>query len=548
MLDISIKDLRKVITTPKKASDFVRKHITVVEKIDGTKLTLVRNNQDFDPKDYTNNWVVAYKGHIIYPTEFGGLSGREEEIRKESIGTAQYKFVHDHLKKVHPETGSIPKGTEFFVEFVQNKPTITRDYAKKHGMYLVGFGSSEHADVRGQLLTSSNFEDDPEKLAGYAETLQLGTFPVVFDGNLSSQAAVEAGIKDDGLRELLRLSLADVNFSDPVGVVSGVADAFSKLESSLGGSAEGVVIHVGGDEGQLLKVLASDQHDKEVRQVKKQRYKGTPEEEELYWKDVNSLVDDILDEIPSGDSEDMMDDVATRVYSMKDLGVSHPAKTLLNKQEDVMLTAKLRLFGTGTHRAKKVAVIPMAAKPFHAGHDSLIKAAIDDGNDSVIVLVSTGGREALDFKDMIPMWRDYYVPGIKAQHGDKIVVRFTDAPGRETLLTASDLAKRGQAVVSIYGDGEDAPARAQAVIDKDPSLKGKVVPRIVSRDTTSGISGSTMRQYLETGDKTSFVTGLPSWLDSTSKNEIWKKLSSKITSTIKSENTLRNYIQLISRA
>jgi hypothetical protein len=546
MLDISVKDLRKVITTPKKASDFVKKHITVVEKIDGTKLTLVRNNQDFDPKDYTNNWVVAYKGHIIYPTEFGGLSGREEEIRKESIGTAQYKFVHDHLKKVHPETGSIPKGTEFFVEFVQNKPTITRDYAKKHGMYLVGFGSSEHADVRGQLLTSSNFEDDPEKLVGYAETLQLGTFPVVFDGNLSSRAAVEGGIKDDGLRELLRLSLADVNFSDPVGVVSGAADAFSKLESSLGGSAEGVVIHVGGDEGQLLKVLASDQHDKEVRQVKKQRYKGTPEEEELYWKDVNSLVDDILDEIPNGDPESMMDDVATRVYSMKDLGVSHPAKTLLNKQEDVMLTAKLRLFGTGTHRAKRVAVIPMAAKPFHAGHDSLIKAAIDDGNDSVIVLVSTGGREALDFKDMIPMWRDYYVPGIKARYGNKVVTRFTDAPGRETLLTASDLAKRGQAVVSIYGDEEDAPARAQAVVSKDPSLKDKVVPRVVTRTTTSGVSGTDMRSHLESGDKSAFVAGLPTWLDVSSKNKIWKNLSSKFA--VKNENSLRSCVQLIMRS
>ena len=543
MLDISIKDLRKVITTPKKASDFVRKHITVVEKIDGTKLTLIRNDANFDPKDYAKNWIVAYKGHIIYPTEFGGLSGREEEIRKESIGTAQYKFVHDHLKKVHPETGSIPKGTEFFVEFVQNKPTITRDYAKKHGMYLIGFGSSEHADVRGQLLTSSNFEEDPEKLAVYAETLQLGTFPVVFDGNLSSRAAVEASIKDDGLRELLRLSLADVNFLDPVGVVSGVADAFSKLESSLGGSAEGVVIHVGGDEGQLLKVLASDQHDKEVRQVKKQRYKGTPEEEELYWKDVNSLVDDILDEIPVDDPEEMMDVLATRVYSMKDLGISHPAKTRLNMQEDLLLTAKLRLFGTGTHRAKKVAIIPMAAKPFHAGHDSLIKAAIDDGNDSVIVLVSTGGREALTFKDMIPMWRDYYVPGIKAQHGNKVVVRFTDAPGRETLLTASDLAKRGQAIVSIYGDEEDAPARAQAVVDKDPSLKGKVVARVVARKTTSGVSGTEMRSHLESGDKSAFVAGLPTWLDTSSKDKIWKNLSGK-----KNENVLRSCVQLIMRS
>lgn len=43
MLDISIKALDKAITSKKKAIDFIKKHVRVVEKIDGTKLTLIRN-------------------------------------------------------------------------------------------------------------------------------------------------------------------------------------------------------------------------------------------------------------------------------------------------------------------------------------------------------------------------------------------------------------------------------------------------------------------------------------------------------------------------
>ena len=73
MLDISIKALDKSITSKKKAIDFIKKHVRVVEKIDGTKLTLIRNDEPFDPDDYTKNWIVSYKGRIIYPTEFKGL-------------------------------------------------------------------------------------------------------------------------------------------------------------------------------------------------------------------------------------------------------------------------------------------------------------------------------------------------------------------------------------------------------------------------------------------------------------------------------------------
>jgi hypothetical protein len=556
MLDISLKALEKVITNPKKAADFLRKHVVAVEKIDGTKLTLIRNDAPFDPKDYTKNWIVAYKGSIIYPTEFQGLEKREKDIKTSALGTSQYKFVHDHLRKIHSGTGEVPLNTEFFVEFVQNKPTITRDYARKHGMYLVGFGPTKFAVSRGQLFSSSNFVDSPGQLETYREILQLGSFPVVFDGNLSTRKSILEGCIDPSLKEMFSQGFDTTDFSDPVSIVSLVTSVFSRLESSLGGPAEGVVLQVGDDDmsqKQLLKILAADQHSKEVRGAKRSRSKGTEEEEANYWRSVNELVDGILDELPRGEPSKMLDALSRAVYKIKDIP-AHPVKTPINVSEDIFLTAKLRLLGTGTHRANKVAVIPMAAKPFHAGHDSLIKKAVRDGNDSVIVFVSTGGREEISAEDMIPLWRDYYIPGISSQYGDKVVIRFSDSPMREALLVARDLVNRGKkTIVRLYGGidsgGEDeAKQRVAAILEKNPDMEGRIIPVGVERSGTGGVSGTAMRGYVSSKDAESFVDNLPDWLGNKEKLGIWRAMSKIYAGLSKNENLVRRYVRSVLRS
>ena len=106
--DISIEDLKKVMVRAdasprarandiKKAQSFLSDpSIKIVEKIDGTKLTLLRRNNTFDPDDYTKNWYIAYKGNLIYPGEARKLASREEEVRSGSSGTAQYSLIHSH--------------------------------------------------------------------------------------------------------------------------------------------------------------------------------------------------------------------------------------------------------------------------------------------------------------------------------------------------------------------------------------------------------------------------------------------------------------------
>jgi len=541
MLDISIQALEKAIKSPKAAAAFIRKHIRVVEKIDGTKLTLVRNDTTFDPDDYTKNWIVSYKGNVIYPAEFSGLKKRDKDIKASALGTSQYKFVHDHLQSVHSGTGSIPVDTEFFIEFVQNKPTVTRDYAKKHGMFLVGFGQASYAVSKGQIYSSANFVDDPEKLEEYRQILQLGAFPLVYEGNLSSRSAIfeESEQLDPRLQALFFKNFDGVDFSDPQDILRAAADSFRSLESTLGGQAEGVVITVFNDdmtERQLYKVLAADQHDSEARRAKKERSKGTQEEENLYWNDINALSDELLDqlrsELPGSSTEEMLDALSKKIYSMRegDIQAFHPVKSLINKQEDLMLTAKTRLLVLG-HRLKKIAVIPMAAKPFHRGHEALVEEAERDGNELIILYVSTGGREEISSSDMVPLWKKYYLPALEARYGDKVVVRFMGgtSPMYELRMAMTNFVRQSdETVVTLYGDEEDAATRVKSIVDNEKNsidLRGRVLPGSVTRTRTSGISGTEMRSYLASGNKRAFIENLPDFLDSRARSDIWSSLS-----------------------
>ena len=559
MLDVSIKDLEKSVKTRKSAADFIRKHIVVVEKIDGTKLTLIRNGTRFDPSDYTKNWIVSYKGNVIYPTEFSGLERRATDIRQRSTGTAQYKFVHDHLAAVHPDTASIPLNTEFFIEFVQNKSTLTRDYARKHGMFLVGFGPASYAASHGMVYTTSRFVEDPVTIAEYAEILRLGQFPIVFEGNLSSREEIfnRSNTLTPSLRTLFEKNLETVDFSDPQEILAGVARSFREMQSSLGGQSEGVVIKVAGDdvsEQQLYKVLAVDQHDKDARLERKGKFRASPEEEKIYWEGINEKVDEILDsmgsELSSSSPEEVMRRLSSLVYEMseEEIGVEHPKKSLINIQEDILLTAKTRVFVYG-HRLKRIAVIPMAGKPFHRGHQALIDKAIQDKNDLVIVYISTGGREEIDSSAMVPLWRDYYLPGIQQEYGNRVIVRFLEgSPVFEIRSVISNILRQSpDTVVRLYGDEVDAPERVKTVVEKSPEIAARVIPEVIPRSLTGGISGTSMRQFLVSGDVDSFLDGLPDFLDDASKEEIWSSLSKKIASRQTNENLLRQYVKSLLR-
>ena len=67
MLDISIPPVYDVITSAASAEEFCNQYLKIVEKLDGTKLTLIRNGEPFDRDNYLNNWIISYKEGVVFP-------------------------------------------------------------------------------------------------------------------------------------------------------------------------------------------------------------------------------------------------------------------------------------------------------------------------------------------------------------------------------------------------------------------------------------------------------------------------------------------------
>jgi hypothetical protein len=172
----------------------------------------------------------------------------------------------------------------------------------------------------------------------------------------------------------------------------------------------------------------------------------------------------------------------------------------------------------------------MAAKPFHAGHDALIKQSLADGCDATIVFLSTGGREEISSRDMIPLWRKVYLPGITKTYGEAVTIMFSDSPMLDAMKFAKNFVKEAGKDVAVYGgvDAEgtnEAQQRVDGIIGRFPELEGKIEAVGVDRSLTGGISGTQMRQYLSNGDRRSFVSNLPSWLSPEDRNAAWSSLS-----------------------
>lgn len=242
--------------------------------------------------------------------------------------------------------------------------------------------------------------------------------------------------------------------------------------------------------------------------------------------------------------------LSARVYSMSDdeINAYHPSKELINKQEDLMLTAKTRLFILG-HRVEKIAVIPMAAKPFHRGHQALLDAAEADGNELILVYVSTSGRDEIDSSDMVPLWKNYYLPAIQSTYGNKVAIRFTKglSPMFELRSSISNMIRQSdETTVTLYGDPDDAQERVDNIINNEKNtidLRGRVFAGAVPRELSGGISGTKMREFLASGDRLQFIQNLPDFLSDESKAAVWDSLSRNFA--VQKENLLKNYVRLI---
>lgn len=569
--NISIDDLKKVMIRPDasprarandrmKAQEFISDpNLKIVEKIDGTKLTLLRRNNPFDPNDYTKNWYISYKGNIIYPGEARGLSQREQEVRASSSGTAQYSLVHSHLARVHPNTQAIPPGTEFFLEFVQRKPTISREYPQKHGIFMTMYGTSRYKATGTHLVTNITPEDGQPRLDEYARVLDVNTYPVLFEGSIATLDGLRDGIRSRVIQnryaklfDRLKSSYDDTSADRPLKIVDTVYDMFSDFQTTLSTdadvstegdypAAEGSVFTTSATRA-LYKALRFDQHDVEHRQSMKQKYRAeTREAEQAYWDGIIAIAREISQEhapgqrrnIPEAELNQVFEDIHQECYFDSAIAnrlgaLTHP-KSLIQRQEDLFLTTKsqvMKRLEVGDQSGISVGIFVVAGKPVHEGHWQMIGRAAREC-DEALIITSTAGRDELPPGVMIDAWKAVLEPQFHLDYPNATLIITPDSP----LQLAIDKMRQLKDVVSkfvFYSDDVDARGKyAHAkLVDmlRDPVAAEKLQSMPVPRSDTVQISGTQMREFLAADNRASFDRYVPQTLNSEMKDKYWSIL------------------------
>jgi hypothetical protein len=543
VMDISIKNLKKYIFEPKteslrlkRANEILNQNMVITEKVDGTKLTLVRTQQ-VDKADYTKNWVVAYKGTVLYAKEFAHLNDKEKgDISQSSVGIGQYSMIFDHLSKINSKISGIPKSTEFSVEFAQNKDTLTRTYVNKGGLFLRSYGEVQYRVVGGDLHTIPKQEiTDYKSVNKMADLLEISSFPIFFQGKLSKENLLK--------NPLFGSKLTNVDWTNPTDVVTKFSEAILAVPSTLGGTTEGVVMKL--DNGEFFKLVQADQYDAGVRGAKKDAYKLEPEAASAYFQQIRALIQNIFAAIGTeGKSEeDVISDsnfyVAKNQPKLKKFfdalqQIAGDKKNIVQIKDDIhdtirLMTSKQGLLGSTN---KTLGLIPIAGKPLHIGHWKLIEKAANE-NDRVIVYTSSSdrikkGEFPIKGDDFVKLWSDVFIPSLPKN----VKVKFVDSPVRAIMHELAWLEQRltqdaaDMPTINLYSDKDDVEINFKDEdLKKYPALlaANKIKKIGVERTATVNVSGTKMREFLMNNDKESFLKNLPP-VGNKDKEEIWNTL------------------------
>lgn len=181
----------------------------------------------------------------------------------------------------------------------------------------------------------------------------------------------------------------------------------------------------------------------------------------------------------------------------------------------------------------KIGLIPMAAKPYHAGHDSLIRLACREC-EMVQVFVSLSNRERpgelpIYGKDMEVIWKKYIEKSLPGNCMPPIYT-MNSSPIGDMMKFLERVEKEGsEDTFVIYSDLEDIKKYTDKMLmPYMPTLlaAGQVQRRGVDRNETVNVSGTKMRQFISTGDVVEFSKFLPPALQSHAQ-EIYTMLAPK---------------------
>lgn len=171
----------------------------------------------------------------------------------------------------------------------------------------------------------------------------------------------------------------------------------------------------------------------------------------------------------------------------------------------------------------KIGIVPMSGKPYHAGHDGLVRLAARE-NDEVHLYVSTSDRDEVSGEAMAKVWRDQIEPtlpgNVQVTYGGSPVLNAFKDLGQASERNSHDTYR-------LYSDPEDVAANFpdDRLAKYAPNLfnAGRVGRRPVERTSTVDVSGTKMRGFMTSGDKESFMRYLPKGLDG---EAVWDTLRS----------------------
>lgn len=163
---------------------------------------------------------------------------------------------------------------------------------------------------------------------------------------------------------------------------------------------------------------------------------------------------------------------------------------------------------------RSIGLVPMAAKPYHAGHDGLVRIAAQE-NDEVRLFVSQldrtrKGEVPISGADMLKIWDRFIEPSLPGN----VEVSYVNVPVQEVYreLESAEEAKETDVTFVIYSDDQDILKYTDKNLSKSaPALfsNGQIERRGVSRSETVDVSGTKMRAMLAAGDAEGFSKFLP---------------------------------------
>ena len=176
----------------------------------------------------------------------------------------------------------------------------------------------------------------------------------------------------------------------------------------------------------------------------------------------------------------------------------------------------------------RIALIPVSCKPFHVGHDALIRLACSEC-DEAIVFVSTvdrvrKGEFPIKFNTMRKLWDEVILESLP----DNMILQFVPNPviavyafigvrNMDPLVSSESLV--------IYSDTEDMdhnfPESNMVKYSATLVKERKIIRRHVPRNTTVNVSGTQMRAWLMHGNKERFFAHLPCGMDG---EAVWSAL------------------------